>query len=233
LEFSVYIKVAIILHILVGIVAAESRLYYTRQVLCPVFGSDCSDNIDVIAIPGANIIYELTSSAVQFDESCDYEVSLQSSCSVEDVTLGSGDECRLMSIDEGRNSIRFTCGSEGIRGTTANAGVVLFTPSDPVQPSCVGNGTTVLVVVQQGEGGSDDVEVIGGTQGAQIKCVRGSVASILICVCMCMSVCVCVCVCMYVYVCVCAYMCVCMCMCVCVCVFEKQCTCVYRCVCLG
>jgi len=58
----------------------------------------------------------------------------------------------LMSIDEGLNSVRFTCGREGIGGATANAGVVLFTPSDPEQSSCVGNGTTVLAMVQQREG---------------------------------------------------------------------------------
>ena len=79
---------------------------------------------------------------------------LQSSCSVGEVSLASGDECRLLAIDEHLNSVRFTCGSLGIRGITANAGVVLFSPSDPVQPGCDGNGTTVFVVVQRGAGGS-------------------------------------------------------------------------------
>lgn len=132
-----------------------------------MFGSGCSDNITAFdassTSPGANETYTLTfnSSAIQLNESCDYEVSVQSSCFVAEISLESGDECSLMSIDEGLNSVRFTCGREGIGGTTANAGVILFTPSDPVPPSCAGNGTTVLIVVQQAGGGS------GGTECAQ------------------------------------------------------------------
>lgn len=150
----------------VGIGAEEHGACYTRQVLCPLFESSCYENITGFAAfvsLGANTTYKLTfnSSAIQLSASRYYEVSLQSSCSVAEISLESGDECSLLSIDEDRNSISFTCGRVGIRGTTANAGVILFTPSDPMHPSCVGNGTTVLVVVQRGEGGS------GGTEGGQ------------------------------------------------------------------
>ena len=145
-----------LLHVHIG-GGGEDR---TRQVLCAQYvnQTSCSENItnfiakQTIGV-GANT-YILTfnsSSAVKLNGSALCEVFVESSCSIEHIGLREKcDECMVST--ETNNSIEFSCGPNGIRGTTGTT-QVLYTPMHLLPGGCV-NSSNVFDIVQLGEGES-------------------------------------------------------------------------------
>ena len=106
-----------------------------RQTLCAQYVNEtsCSENITSFtaqSVLGRNAMYSLTfnSSTVDLTGSTRCEVSIESSCSIEHIGLRERcDECIVSSKTS--NSIEFSCGPNGIRGSTGTA-QVLYTPMD-------------------------------------------------------------------------------------------------------
>jgi len=130
----------------------------TRQVLCAQYvnQTSCSENItnfiakQTIGV-GATYILTFNSSAVKLNGSALCEVFVESSCSIEHIGLRERcDECMVSS--KTNNSIEFSCGPNGIRGSTGTA-QVLYTPMHLLPGGCV-NSSNVFDIVQLGEGES-------------------------------------------------------------------------------
>jgi len=126
----------------------------TRQVLCAEYvnQTSCSENItnfiakQTIGVGANTYILTFNSSAVELNGSALCEVFIESSCSIEQIGLRERcNECTVST--ETNNSIEFSCGPNGIRGSIGTA-QVLYTPS-----GCV-NSSNVFDIVQLGEGES-------------------------------------------------------------------------------
>ena len=127
---------------------------YTSQVICAQYniqGTSCSENITKFMTNNADIeTFSLTfnSSAIELNGSRDCEVFLESSCSIEEISLR--DSCECM-ISTKYNTIDFSCGRAGIQGSLRTARVVQFTHMDLLPDGYTG-GSNVFGIVQLGEG---------------------------------------------------------------------------------
>ena len=123
----------------------------TRQVLCAEYvnQTSCSENFtnfiakQTIGVGARYILTFNSSSAVELNGSALCEVFVESSCSIEHIGLR--ERCTIS--NKTSNSIEFSCGPNGIRGSIGTA-QVLYTPS-----GCV-NSSNVFDIVQLGEGES-------------------------------------------------------------------------------
>ena len=117
----------------------------TRQVLCAEYvnQTSCSENFtnfiakQTIGVGARYILTFNSSSAVKLNGSALCEVFVESSCSIEHIGLRERcDECMVSSKTS--NTIEFSCGQNGIRGTVGTV-QVLCTPMHLLPVGCVNN----------------------------------------------------------------------------------------------